>query len=393
MDVSQHTLVLISTMAMTVPLFGALCCLLQDRNKTLFRVLAAFFLAAAVTELPTALQMVVTGAGIVTLLEALWLTAMACVTPLIWLYVWILTSEDEALPKNLYRHMVLPGFTLLTSVSIVLYLVVADLRFFGLSEQVLQQVAVAINWVFWVLVTVAIKLQWGVYILLVYSRLVSYRVRLKDLFASTERKELRWIAFVIGVSGFYWVLSLISSLLSYMVPDYDGLPSLVYFLLNLTLQTIMAVWGLRQRPGLRPKENLTRVPEQRYANSALTEEATDRIAAKLRKAMTTDKLYLNPNLSLWILARHTGVSENYISQVLNEVIGQNFFDFVNSHRIEAAKINLRESDDTILKVALDAGFNSRSSFYTAFKKVTGQTPTAYRKAQGAVDKLSTNLSV
>ena len=376
-----------------MPLFGALCCLLQDRHKTLFRVLATFFLAAAVTELPTALQMVVTGASFVTLLEALWLLAMACVTPLIWLYVWILTSEDEGLPEKLYRHLVLPGFTLLTSGSIVLYLVLADLRLFGVSEETLLQAADAINWVFWALVTVVIKLQWGVYILLVYRRLVSYRIRLKDLFASTESKELRWIAFVVGISGFYWILSLISSLLSYMIPDYGGLPRLAYFLLNLTLQTIMAVWGLRQRPGLRPQENVARVPEQRYANSALTEDATDRIAAKLRKAMTADKLYLNPNLSLWILARHTGVSENYISQVLNEVIGQNFFDFVNSHRIEAAKSNLRDSDDTILAIALDAGFNSRSSFYSAFKKVTGQTPTAYRKAQGTVDKFSTNLSV
>ncbi|WP_298960277.1 helix-turn-helix domain-containing protein [uncultured Roseibium sp.] len=393
MDLSQHMLVLISTMAMTVPLFGALCCLLQDRHKTLFRVLAAFFLAAAVTELPTALQMVVTGASFVTLLEALWLLAMACVTPLIWLYVWILTSEDEGLPEKLYRHLVLPGFTLLTSGSIVLYLVLADLRLFSVSQETLLQAADAINWVFWALVTVVIKLQWGVYILLVYRRLVSYRIRLKDLFASTESKELRWIAFVVGISGFYWILSLISSLLSYMIPDYSGLPRLAYFLLNLTLQTIMAVWGLRQRPGLRPQENVARVPEQRYANSALTEDATDRIAAKLRKAMTADKLYLNPNLSLWILARHTGVSENYISQVLNEVIGQNFFDFVNSHRIEAAKSNLRDSDDTILAIALDAGFNSRSSFYSAFKKVTGQTPTAYRKAQGTVDKFSTNLSV
>jgi len=393
MEFSQHMLVLISTMAMTVPLFGALCCLIQDRNKNVFRVLAAFFLAAAVTELPTALQLIVSSAASVTLLEALWLVAMACVTPLIWLYVWMLTSEEDGLPKHLYWHMFLPAFTFLTSASIALYLIETELHLVGASEQSLQQTANAINWVFWALVTVAIKLQWGVYILLVYRRLVSYRIRLKDLFASTESRELRWIAFVIGASAFYWVLSLISSLLSVIIPDYSGLPSLAYYLLNLSLQTIIAAWGLRQRPGLRPADNEKQSADQRYANSALTKDAMDRISAKLRKAMAVDQLYLNPNLSLWILARHIGVSENYISQVLNEVIGQNFFDFVNSYRIEAAKISLSSGEATILAIALDAGFNSRSSFYKAFRKVTGQTPTAYRLAQGTPEKLVTNLSV
>ncbi|WP_299810646.1 AraC family transcriptional regulator [uncultured Roseibium sp.] len=393
MEFSLHMLVLISTMAMTVPLFGALCCLIQDRNKNVFRVLAAFFLAAAVTELPTALQLIVSSAAGVTLLEALWLVAMACVTPLIWLYVWMLTSEEDGLPKHLCWHMFLPACTLLTSVSIALYLIEAELQLVGLSEQALQQLATAINWVFWTLVNVAIKLQWGVYILLVYSRLISYRIRLKDLFASTESRELRWIAFVIGASAFYWLLSLISSLLSLIVPDYGGLSGSAYYLLNLSLQTIMAAWGLRQRPGLRPADDEKRAMDQRYANSALTEDAIDRISGKLRKAMTVDQLYLNPNLSLWILARHIGVSENYISQVLNEAIGQNFFDFVNSYRIEAAKINLRGGGSSILAIALDAGFNSRSSFYKAFKKVTDQTPTAYRLAQGTPEKLATNLSV
>lgn len=393
METSQHLLVLISTMAMTVPLFAALCCLVQDSNKTLFRVLAAFFVAAAITELPTALHFISFSPATMPLMDGLWSLAMASVTPLIWLYVWILTAEDDALPKRFLPHLLVPGGAFLTLLAIVVYQVISEFRIFGLTEDRMTGAAQAINLSYWFLEYIAIRLQWGIYILLIYIRLVAYRSRLKDLFASTEKRELRWIAVVIGISASYWILSLISALLSIFVPDYGGLPTLVHYVLNLIVQTIVAIWGLRQRPGLRPEANAQRVSRQRYANSALTKEDANRIAGKLRKAMTTDRLYLDPNLSLWSLARHTGVSENYISQVLNEDLGQNFFDFVNGFRIEAAKARLSDSDDTILAIALDAGFNSRSSFYTAFKKVTGQTPTAYRKAETGPGQVPSNLSV
>ncbi|WP_299474291.1 AraC family transcriptional regulator [uncultured Roseibium sp.] len=393
METSQHLLVLISTMAMTVPLFAALCCLVQDSNQTLFRVLAAFFVAAAITELPTALHFISFSPATVPLMDGLWALAMASVMPLIWLYVWILTAEDDALPRRFLPHLLVPGGAILTLLAIAIYQVISEFRIFGLAEDRLTGAAQAINLSYWFLEYIAIRLQWGIYILLIYIRLVAYRSRLKDLFASTEKKELRWITVVIGIGASYWILSLISSLLSYAMPGYGGLPTIVHYVLNLIVQTIVAVWGLRQRPGLQPESDVQPVSRQRYANSALTNEDADRIAAKLRKAMASDTLYLDPNLSLWALARHTGVSENYISQVLNEEVGQNFFDFVNGYRIEAAKTRLSESDETILAIALEAGFNSRSSFYTAFKKVTGQTPTAYRKAETGSERLSSNLSV
>ena len=110
-----------------------------------------------------------------------------------------------------------------------------------------------------------------------------------------------------------------------------------------------------------------------------------RIASKLKRAMSEHQLHLDANLSLWALSKQVGVSDNYVSQVLNEEIGQNFFDFVNGYRVQAAQARLISSDETILNIAYDTGFNSRSSFYTAFKKTTGQTPTAFRKGTVRAD--------
>jgi YesN/AraC family two-component response regulator len=118
---------------------------------------------------------------------------------------------------------------------------------------------------------------------------------------------------------------------------------------------------------------------KKYQRSALGSEQSDRIAAKINTVMATDKLYLDANLSLQKLASYLAISPNYISQTLNETLSINFFDFVNQWRIEAAKPKIIANQDTVLNIALEVGFNARSSFYKAFKQETGQTPSEFRK--------------
>nr|WP_225740861.1 MULTISPECIES: AraC family transcriptional regulator [Pseudoalteromonas] len=95
--------------------------------------------------------------------------------------------------------------------------------------------------------------------------------------------------------------------------------------------------------------------------------------------MQDQALFLDPNLTLQKLAQATGVSPNYLSQTLNETLGVSFFDFVNQWRIEASKSHLLSSKSSVLNIALEVGFNARSSFYKAFKKETGMTPKAFRQ--------------
>ena len=76
-------------------------------------------------------------------------------------------------------------------------------------------------------------------------------------------------------------------------------------------------------------------------------------------------------------------SVNHLSQAVNSGFGMNFFDFLNSYRIEEAKAMLKQNDpqaQAILDVSFAVGFNSNSAFYAAFKKATGQTPAQFRRA-------------
>ncbi|MAB33326.1 helix-turn-helix domain-containing protein, partial [Thalassospira sp.] len=79
------------------------------------------------------------------------------------------------------------------------------------------------------------------------------------------------------------------------------------------------------------------------------------------------------------LANAVGVTPNQLSYVLNQHLGKSFFDFVNEVRTyEASRLLIEEADRTILDIAISVGFNSKSTFNLAFKKIIGKTPSAYR---------------
>ncbi|WP_223033362.1 helix-turn-helix domain-containing protein [Hanstruepera marina] len=105
---------------------------------------------------------------------------------------------------------------------------------------------------------------------------------------------------------------------------------------------------------------------------------------RLKTYMKTNEPFLNPSLSVEELASQINVPTKELSILINHDLNQHFFDFVNSYRIEKAKellISPEKKDFTILEILYEVGFNSKSSFNTAFKKYTGKTPTEYRKTR------------
>jgi AraC-like DNA-binding protein len=111
------------------------------------------------------------------------------------------------------------------------------------------------------------------------------------------------------------------------------------------------------------------------------------IAQRVVLHMEREKPYLDSELTLDQLAGQLSLKAKLLSQVINEGLGQNFFDFVNRYRIQEARRLLANPVDpklTILEVLYQVGFNSKSSFNTLFKKYTGLTPTQFRKNPGGV---------
>lgn len=123
---------------------------------------------------------------------------------------------------------------------------------------------------------------------------------------------------------------------------------------------------------------------QKYTRSGLNEYQMANYKSRLVNLMQVEMEFLKPNLTLPTLAASVECSVNHLSQVINSGYGISFFDYLNQHRIEYAKQLLSDRDgqiQSVLSIALAAGFNSNSSFYTAFKKENGQTPTQFRQTQ------------
>ena len=123
---------------------------------------------------------------------------------------------------------------------------------------------------------------------------------------------------------------------------------------------------------------------RRYAKSGLHREALKALLTNLKQLMADEKLYLDPDLSLPKLAEHLGTSVNHLSQAINSGLEMTFFDYINQYRVNEAMDILRNGNQrfpAILDVALSVGFNSTSTFYTAFKKINGHSPAKFRRAQ------------
>lgn len=200
-----------------------------------------------------------------------------------------------------------------------------------------------------------------------------HRKDMRAQFSNTERMSLGWLRNIVFLFMGVWLLVVVKQILWMASVPFPLFYSALAFSEMLAIAAF-AFFALRQ-PALSFDQADTiaapRVP-------ILTQERTKRIAAKLTAALDDDRLYADSDLSLRRLSDVTGVTKNHISETLSQHLGMNFFDFVNTRRIEDAKRLLAETDDTVLSIAYDVGFNSRSTFNAAFKKHVGTTPRAFR---------------
>lgn len=170
----------------------------------------------------------------------------------------------------------------------------------------------------------------------------------------------------------YYPLRLVSSVLIYWI-GYQGL--IRYYLTKnrVSLRKEISVAEL--------SNNITSDKKKEGSEKQLD------VYHKLEQYLKLHKRYLDESLSLSILAREMNISVSYLSKIINTYSDSNFSDYINKYRIAHAKMILSDDDYkkyTIAAIGLECGFNSKSAFYTAFKKFTSMTPTLYRQSQTKV---------
>lgn len=315
----------------------------------------------------------------------------------LWFYVKALTSPRPWRPEREHLWQLLPFVAGLVGSVGLLSLPRASLENLFIHQGEPDSVyATAVIIYAFALILVWICLS-AAYLFLVLNQLARYRRQLKLVFASNEQRELLWLTWLLLIVGITWLLSVLAAL-----PGLSGQGVQVPVELLAAMQVLLiwsfSLWGLRQKPGFAgnylDESQLDLIQEQgteekqagtkaKYQKSALDARQIERIKQKLETAVNQERLFLDPSLSLPALAKHLQVPANYLSQTLNQALGETFFDYINRHRVEFAIPAVATGQETILDIAMNAGFNARSSFYKAFKRVTGQTPSEYREAQRA----------
>lgn len=202
--------------------------------------------------------------------------------------------------------------------------------------------------------------------------------RVRDLFSNIEDRTLNWLRALVLIMLAAWAWGAVKSMLAIgsHLPWLDTAAAAV----ELAWTAAIGLFGLSQKPIYTQETETPKVlpAAEKYARSSLPQERQAEIAARLDQAMRAGALHRDPLLSLSTLASRIGVTPNHLSQALNEHLGQSFFDYVNRWRVEEAIERIKTSDEAILTIAYDVGFNSRSTFNAAVKKHTGQPPSAFR---------------
>ncbi len=203
----------------------------------------------------------------------------------------------------------------------------------------------------------------------------THRQQLMERFSEIEQRSLGWFSTVLIFWGVAWLMYAIEFSLGALGWFWFGsgavLPVFEAIVLAVFIQRALGQKVLNES-----EKGLPQTSQKRVA--LLSTEKMQLIASKLERAMVDDKLYLQDNLSLNKLSESISETENHISETLSQFLHTKFFQFVNSFRVEEAKKALQESDKLVTNIAFDVGFNSKSTFNTAFKKMVGHSPSAYR---------------
>lgn len=197
---------------------------------------------------------------------------------------------------------------------------------------------------------------------------------IRDQFSTLEKVNLQWLQILTFGLGGIWFLVI------FFGTDALIFSGVVVFIF------LIGFFGIRQadifaRGSAATEDN---EPREKYQKSGLTEDASEELHTELKRLMTDEALYKNSDLSISDLATKLGVHPNYLSQVINQREMKNFYDFVNAYRIEEFKrlIGLQKNRQfTLLSLAHECGFSSKTAFNRSFKKATGLTPSEYASAQ------------
>ncbi len=322
--------------------------------------------------------------------------------PLLYFYICALTSENFVLSRQHYWHF-LPVAVAFFAV-LPIYFIGNDIKRgyaqhylnTGLdstsSLSVLSEAAQnsPVIYIYFVLF-VGLSIHLALYSLIGLQMIGKHRRRIGEQFSNTDRIRLRWVRVLCSAVLLMCVVSVVWLVLFIMgySAELRSMPILVTSILIYGIGLMSLRQPVIYARDSRSSSYDTALPghsaEQvrKYRGSGLAAADCDTLWERLTHYMDSSQAYLVPGLTIGQLSETLDVPAAHLSQVINTYSESNFFDFVNGYRVRHAKGLIRDqlsSRTKLLTIALDAGFNSQSTFYAQFKKHCGETPAQFRQS-------------
>lgn len=297
--------------------------------------------------------------------------------PLLWLYVKSLTVADFRLKPIHGLHLAPFVAIFILHYSTFLHLT-AEEKLFQVKDGTFTT-----NWYF-TLGVVAVGVSSIGYNILALRLLKKHLISIKNTFSNIEDKDLQWLKTLVIASLVIFTINVsLYNLNNYLrFADYYTLAKVAY-----SFSTVYVLYigyhGIRQGTVFVSDANAV------LAQHSLSSQESDfnsnvnsylETIYKLSRLMEDEQPYLDPELNLAKLSSLMRSKPEAISEVLNSHLGQNFFDYINKHRIEEFKIKCLSKEYkhlSIMGIAYECGFNSKAAFYRAFNKFEGISPTGY----------------
>ncbi len=296
--------------------------------------------------------------------------------PLHYLYVQLMISPGRRLEKRDWLHI-------LPYVIFKAYMLPFHLSSAAEKLQFIQNMAQAGEPIALICFEWAMILQGNLYMILSLLLLKRHSKTIKNSFSSIDKINLSWLRNITIGTACIWLLVLILNILPVIGHTFTENADQFIAPATSVFIYVMGYLSLRQREVQSGEDDLTRVPK--YQKSGLSSEQAENYLRRLRQFMETKKIYTRNDLTLNELAEHLAIPAHHLSQIINDRLQQNFYDFVNNYRVEEAKKRLLDpayQHLTILAIAYEVGFSSKSVFNAAFKKHANMTPSQFKKMAG-----------
>jgi AraC-like DNA-binding protein len=288
--------------------------------------------------------------------------------PLLYLYVCSLTTVNFTFRRKLLLHFI-PFTTAFIILLVTFYIYDAATKRHIMDTEDLGY--------YFQIYSTLVHIQILIYIILAIIRLHQFAIQLKNNFASLDKINLAWLRILLYSYLVAWLITLIVYIMQWILVDTPEILRITIFLFFLAFFNIIVFKGLTN-PEIFYSPDLL-IKDKR---KSLSESKRKQYLAKLEKFVQEKKPYLSSTINLNELADMVGIPPRSLSEVLNDSLNRNFFDFINTYRINEAEQLLINSEDpslTVSEILYDVGFNSKSAFYSAFKKYKGYSPSQLKQ--------------